>query len=70
MVGSFRSRTNAETQLKKVPAEYSPAIFNFQNGMYAVGAAPSDNLKDAYASLKKLRAEKFCPSDVWILVNE
>jgi hypothetical protein len=38
--------------------------------MYAVGAAPSDNLKDAYASLKKLRAEKFCPSDVWILVNE
>ena len=70
VVGSFRSRTNAETQLKKVPAEYSPAIFNFQNGMYAVGAAPSDNLKDAYASLKKLRAEKFCPSDVWILVNE
>ena len=30
----------------------------------------TDNLVEEYADLKKLKAEKFCPEDIWILVNE
>ena len=71
IVGSFRSRANAESLLRKASEPgYSPALISFNNGLIAVGVAPANNIKDAYASLKKVRKEKFCPADVWILVNE
>ena len=71
IIGSFRSRANAEALLASEPvAGYSPELICFRNGLIAVGVAPADNVKDAYSSLKKVRAEKFCPSDVRILVNE
>ena len=71
IVGSFRSRANAESLLKKASVlGYSPALISFNNGLIAVGVAPADNIKDANSSLRKVRLEKFCPSDVWILVNE
>jgi hypothetical protein len=70
IIGSFRSRANAESLLNAAAQEYSPALISFQNGLIAVGVSPANNLKDVYASLKKVRNEKFCPSDVWILVNE
>jgi hypothetical protein len=71
VVGSFRSRANAESLLATASSlNYAPALITFRNGLIAVGVSPADNLTDAYASLKKVRQEKFCPSDVWILVNE
>lgn len=71
IVGSFRSRANAESLLAKAAdLGYSPAMISFRNGLIAVGLAPANTLKDSYSSLKKVRLEKFCPSDVWILVNE
>ena len=71
IVGSFRSRANAESLLNAASSgEYSPSLISFRNGLIAVGVSPTNNLKDAYASLMKVRNEKFCPSDVWILVNE
>ena len=71
IVGSFRSRSNAEALMNTASIKgYSPALITFRNGLIAVGVAPADNLGTAYSSLKKVRQEKFCPSDVWILVNE
>lgn len=71
IIGSFRSRTNAETLLNSASVQkYSPHLLLFRNGLVAVGVAPADLLKTAYASLQELRAEKFYPSDAWILVNE
>lgn len=71
IVGSFRHRANAEILLGKV-AElgYSPAMICFRNGMMAVGLCPVNTLPDALISLKTVKAEPFCPKDVWILVNE
>ena len=71
IIGSFRSRANAEYLCNNASvAEYSPEFICFRNGLIAVGVAPSNNIKNTYEALKKVRTEKFCPSDVWILVNE
>ena len=71
VVGCFRQRSNAEILLGKVSEiGYSPALISFRNGMIAVGLCPVNTLTDALASLKAVKNEPFCPSDVWILVNE
>ena len=71
IVGAYKYRTNAEIFLKKVQkAGYKPALINFRNGKMAVGVCPSNNIKDVLSSLKKVKKETFCPSDVWILRNE
>ena len=71
IVGSFRHRANAEILLGKVSElGYSPALICFRNGMMAVGLCPVNTLPDALVSLKTVKAESFCPKDVWILVNE
>jgi hypothetical protein len=71
IVGSFRSRANAESLLRTATANgYTPTMITFRNGQIAVGVGSSDNIRDAYSSLTKVSAEKFCPADVWILVNE
>ena len=71
IVGSFRSKANAESLLAIATANgYTPILISFKNGLIAVGVGSSDNIKDAFASLNKVSAEKFCPADAWILVNE
>lgn len=71
IVGSFRSRSNAEALLVKAADRgYAPALISFRNGMIAVGLCPVNRLQDAMTSLKAVRKEPFCPSDVWILLNE
>lgn len=71
IVGSFRSRSNAEALLVKAADRgYAPALISFRNGMVAVGLCPVNCLKDAMAALKEVKKETFCPSDVWILLNE
>ena len=71
VVGSFLDRSNAEVFLGKVSASgYVPTLINFRNGFNAVGIMPSDNLRDVLNSLRQVKAETFCPDDVWILVNE
>ena len=71
IVGSFRTRANAEALFDKVSQlGYAPSLLTFRNGLIAVGISPSDNIRDIHSMLKKVRIEKFCPSDVWILVNE
>ena len=71
VVGSFKSRENAESLLVSVKElGYSPVLISFRNGFNAIGIAPADDLHRIFLSLKKVRKEDFCPEDVWILVNE
>ncbi len=71
VVGSFRSRHNAESLFSEVSANgYHPILINFRNGFNSIAVSPSDSLREAFRALKTVKAEPFCPDDVWILVNE
>ena len=71
VVGSFRSRHNAEALFEEVSdSGYVPILVSFRNGFNAIAISPSDDLHAVFHALKKVREEPFCPDDVWILVNE
>lgn len=71
VVGAFTRRANAESLLKRVQDKGYPAtLISFRNGFNAVGLCQTDRLPEAFASLKKVKEEDFCPDDVWIMVNE
>ena len=71
VVGAFTMRANAEKLLTRVQdAGYVATLISFRNGYNAVGVCQTDHLPEAFASLKKVKTEAFCPPDVWILVNE
>ena len=72
ILGSFRTRSYAEALFNLAKdAGYKPALISFgKGGLIAVGVSPVNRLSDAFAALNEVRKEKFCPSDVWVLVNE
>ena len=71
VVGAFTMRSNAEALLDRVQkAGYTGTLISFRNGYNAVGVCQTDHLPTAFASLKKVSTESFCPPDAWILVNE
>lgn len=71
IVGAFRTRSNAEALLNTAAEKgFRPALISFRNGLIAVGLCPVNRLTDAYAELRKVKQEAFCPPDVWILLNE
>ncbi len=71
VVGSFKSASNAAGMAEKVSeAGYPAVILTFKNGMSAVTVAPCRSISDAVEAYGKVRNEKFCPKDAWILKNE
>ena len=71
VVGSFRDRANAQKYSEKLTADGYPAeAVGFRNGFTAVGVCPTDDPSALLASLRSVRKEKFCPKEVWVLVNE
>lgn len=71
VLGSFMDEGNAKLMLADVTeAGYKAHLLYFKNGYIAVGACPSNGPVKAYENLAKLKGEKFCPKDVWILVNK
>lgn len=71
IVGAFKRRSNAEALLcKAADAGYVPALISFNNGIIAVGLCPCNNVVSAKEALLSVKKESFCPSDVWILLNE
>ena len=71
IIGAFRVRANAENLLRKAKdAGYEPALISFNTGLIAVGLCPCNNIVEAKDALKAVRTEKFCPKDVWVLLNE
>lgn len=71
VVGAFRNRVNAENLLVKTSeAGYTATLICFRNGLFAVGLSPTNRVEEAFAALRAVKGEEFCPQDVWILVNE
>lgn len=70
IVGSFKSLSNAERMAAKVADEgYVPSVLKFGNGMSAVAVESRTKIADAVAAYEKVKSEKFCPEDAWILNN-
>lgn len=68
IVGAFGQRDNAMKLASKAnEAGFASELLTYRNGFIAVGLCPTDNLSEAYSSLKKIRAKSFCPKDAWIL---
>lgn len=71
VVGAFANRDNAARQADVArSAGFETEVVELSSGYRAVMLCPSDNLAETYAELKSVKSEKFCPPDVWILVNE
>jgi hypothetical protein len=71
VIGSYLDRANALKYSEKLTAEGFPSeAVSFRNGFTTVGVCPTDNPADLLASLRRVRQQKFCPKEVWILLNE
>lgn len=71
VIGSFSMEENAlRLKSKAEAAGYGVSVLKFRNGFNSVVIEAGDNLKDAHEVVKKVKSESFCPSDVWVLVNE
>jgi len=71
IVGTFGDRYNAESQVAKIKARgYRAETVPYRNSFTAVGVNGTDNLVEAWTTLKKVKGEPFCPADAWMLVNE
>lgn len=68
IIGSFYTKENADRLCATAKGKgYDAKLINYKNGFTAVALNPSDRLVDVYESLVKIKQEKFCPEDVWIL---
>lgn len=71
IIGSFGQRANAEQYAAKVRGKgYETVLVPYSNGLTAVGVNPTDNIGEAYESVRKVSVESFAPKGVWVLVNE
>ena len=71
VIGSYLDRNNAVKYSEKLTEDGFPAeAVRFRNGFTAVCVCPTDDPAEIVSSLRRVRREKFCPREVWILVNE
>lgn len=72
ILAGFSQPQNAEQFSAKLKeAGYTPLILHYVRGTRSmVGIDPTDDPAALRATYEKVRAEKFCPRDAWILVNE
>lgn len=70
ILGSFMDPGNAEMLRRKAAdAGYESLLIPFRNGLTAVAVCPADCMVTVFRSLGKVKKEKFCPDDVWVLDN-
>ena len=71
IVGAFSARENAAALVSRATsAGYQAHLISYRNGFTAVGINPSNSISGAYAALRKVVKEPFCPADAWILDKE
>lgn len=71
VIGTFGDKANAGALAAKAEAAgYSAVLIPYRNAFTSVGVGGTDILAEAWATLGKVKQEKFCPVDVWVLVNE
>ena len=68
IIGSFANAENAERLASVVSGEgFGVQLIEYRNGFTAVGACPTDDLAEAYKSLKAVSEKRWCPKEAWIL---
>lgn len=71
VTGAFYDPKNAERSAGRYSeAGYDASVVAFRNGLYAVGVGGSDRLSDVFDTVKRMRRNGFCPSGMWIFINE
>lgn len=69
VTGTFGKLPNAENHAAAMEEKgFRAVLIAYANGFTAVGICPSDDISEAYASLRKVREGGVCP-DAWILDN-
>lgn len=71
MLGVFSQKENAsalESKLQK--AGYGSVTMMFTSGKYLVGACSGNDFVKIRNDYERLRAERFCPKEAWIFVND
>jgi len=70
-MGAFSLASNAhklEAELRS--CGYEASLIAYNNGFFLVAAIPSSNYAELREKYLKIRNEKFCPKDAWILECE
>lgn len=71
MVGMYSTPVNALRAADLMESRGYPAeVIVYKSGKNAVGICGSNKIGRLYESFRRFSAEPFCPSGVWILVNE
>ena len=71
VLGSFGQVENAQKLAGKLrDAGYEADIISLRNGFTSVCVNKTNNRQFANQSLEKIKAEPFCPTDAWLLVNQ
>lgn len=71
VIGTFSKPENA----RKIAAEagkagYDVTLVKYRSGFTAVALCGSDDIFSINESFGRLKKEKFCPPDIWIMSNE
>jgi len=71
IVGAYSNADNASYKASQIASAGFEAVkIPYGNGFTAVGTGGAASLAHLWDNLQKVRAESFCPKDVWILVND
>lgn len=70
VLGTFSEQSNADAFSAKVSVSYPSSIIRLRNGYCVVTACQSDDPVEFIALLGRIRQEKFCSKDAWVLINE
>ncbi len=71
IVGSFKSLPNAERMAEKARSYgFPPVVLHLGSGMCAVSICPCGTISEIALAFEKIKDEKFCPKDAWILFND
>ncbi len=71
VVGAYSNSENASYKAGQISAAgFDPVKIPYGNGFTAVCTGGTDALSQLWDNLQRVSSEKFCPKDVWILVND
>lgn len=70
IVGAFSQSGNAQAFADRLSGlGYEAAVIRYTNGHEVVGVCPTDDIIRLAEVYPKVKSEKFCPAEAWILVK-
>lgn len=70
IVGAFSQAGNAQAFVNKLSGlGYDATVIRYTNGHEVVGVCPTDDVIRLAEVYPKVKSEKFCPAEAWVLVK-